>query len=61
MNVGDRVKVHTDATSEFVIVSIDGEDAVIESVRDYVPVGPLPCPPRAVGPGRVLTPTRNAA
>ncbi|MBC2644836.1 MULTISPECIES: hypothetical protein [unclassified Rhodococcus (in: high G+C Gram-positive bacteria)] len=37
MNVGDRVKVHADATSEFVIVSIDGEDAVIESVRDDVP------------------------
>lgn len=32
MNVGDRVKGHTDATSEFVIVSIGGEDAVIESV-----------------------------
>ena len=37
MNVGDRVKVHSDATLEFVIVSIDGEDAVIESVRDDVP------------------------
>jgi len=37
VNVGDRVKVHTDATSEFVIVSIDGEDAVIESARDDVP------------------------
>ena len=37
LNVGDRVKVHSDATSEFVIVRIDGEDAVIESVRDDVP------------------------
>ena len=37
LNVGDRVKVHSDATLEFVIVSIDGEDAVIESVRDDVP------------------------
>ncbi|ELB86570.1 hypothetical protein R1X32_08985 (plasmid) [Rhodococcus opacus] len=37
MNVGDRGKVHTDATSECVIVSIDVEDAVIESVRDDVP------------------------
>ncbi|SEB33625.1 hypothetical protein [Rhodococcus koreensis] len=39
VNVGDRVKVHSDATSEFVIVSLDGEDAVIESVRDDVPAG----------------------
>ncbi|NHU44287.1 hypothetical protein [Rhodococcus sp. A14] len=37
MNLGDRVKVHAEGTSEFVIVSIDGEDAVIESVRDDVP------------------------
>ena len=37
MKVGDKVKVHIDATLEFVIVSIDGEDAVIESVRDDLP------------------------
>ena len=61
MNVGDRVKVHTDATSEFVIVSIDGEDAVIESMRGDVPGAvPLPCRPGAVGPGRVLTRTSSA-
>ncbi|WP_179377738.1 hypothetical protein [Rhodococcus sp. ACS1] len=35
MKVGDKVKVHTDATSESVIVSIDGEKAVI----DGLPVG----------------------
>lgn len=56
LNVGDRVKVHADATSEFVIVSIDGEDAAIESVRDDVPGRfPLPYAPRPVGPGRVLS------
>lgn len=38
-NGGDRVTVHTDATSEFVLVTVDGEDAVIESLRDDSPAG----------------------
>ncbi|MFD9665819.1 hypothetical protein ACFWAY_30040 [Rhodococcus sp. NPDC059968] len=37
MNVGASVKVHAGAAAEFVIVSIDGEDAMIESVCDDVP------------------------
>ncbi|WP_213578623.1 hypothetical protein [Rhodococcus sp. USK13] len=45
MNVSDRVKVHAEVTSEFVIVSIDGEDAVIESVHDDVPGGRFPFMP----------------
>lgn len=32
LKVGDNVKVHAEATSVFTIVSIDGDDALIESI-----------------------------
>ena len=35
--MGDRVKVHAEGTSVFVIVSIEGEDALIESVDGAAP------------------------
>lgn len=37
LQVGDRVKVHAEGTSVFVIVSIEGEDALIESVDEAAP------------------------
>ncbi|EID77438.1 MULTISPECIES: hypothetical protein [Rhodococcus] len=60
MNAGDRVKVHADATSEFVIVSIDGEDAVIESVRDDVLVGSPSMPALSDWSRSSPDPVRNA-
>ena len=47
MKVGDKVKVHTDATSESVIVSIDGEEAVIDG-----PPRSVMCSANAVVPRR---------
>ena len=37
LRVGDRVKVHAEGASVFVIVSVEGEDALIESVDEGAP------------------------
>ncbi|AHK35523.1 hypothetical protein Pd630_LPD10073 (plasmid) [Rhodococcus opacus PD630] len=37
MQVGDRVRLHAEGTSVFVIVSVEGEDALIESVDEAAP------------------------
>ena len=37
LQVSDRVKVHAEGTSVFVIVNFEGEDALIESVDEAAP------------------------
>ncbi|MFD7010342.1 MULTISPECIES: hypothetical protein [Rhodococcus] len=43
LNVGDKVKVHAEGTSVFTIVSIDGDEALIESVLGAPGTYPFHC------------------
>ncbi|GAF43695.1 hypothetical protein [Rhodococcus wratislaviensis] len=43
MKAGDKVKVHVEGASVFTIVSIDGDDALIESVLGAPGTYPFHC------------------
>ncbi len=43
LKVGDKVKVHAEATSVFTIVSIDGDEALIESIASTPGTYPFHC------------------
>ncbi|WP_455566870.1 cupredoxin domain-containing protein [Rhodococcus wratislaviensis] len=43
VKAGDKVKVHADGASVFTIVSIDGDDALIESVLGAPGTYPFHC------------------
>ncbi|MDV7090523.1 hypothetical protein GXW84_19365 [Rhodococcus sp. IEGM 248] len=43
LKVGDKVKVHAEGTSVFTIVSIDGDEALIESVLSTPGTYPFHC------------------
>ncbi|MDF3312170.1 hypothetical protein P3H15_45195 [Rhodococcus sp. T2V] len=43
LKVGDKVKVHAEGTSVFTIVSIDGNEALIESITSAPGTYPFHC------------------